>query len=170
MQRKRLTQRLVFRWAHLVRRFFSVLAARPLTGDERLWVAAQLGDPRLELLFDSQPVADQRHAFDGADELARAAPGRRELVVAALMHDVGKRHAALGPVGRAVATGLGMLRIPLKGRLAAYNSHESVGADELSEAGSESVVVLFARHHHGQRPAGIPAEDWEALIDVDRRF
>lgn len=155
---------------HLVRRFFSVASAAPLTQHERAWMDPFLDREDLRQLFDAQPVADQRHAFDGARAVAASFAGRADLVRAALLHDIGKRHARLGLIGRSLATVAAAMRIPVRGGMAAYTAHGSVGAQELASVGAEPLVVDFARYHHGKRPGSISKPDWDALIDVDRRY
>lgn len=144
--------------------------ARPLSPAEKQWVEHRLQDDSLLALFLSQPDADQRHAHDGAAALSETFADRSDLLTAALMHDIGKRHADIGAVGRSLATVARVLRLPVGGKVAAYNSHDLVGAEELAAAGSEPLVVLFTRHHHGNRPVSIPTADWEALTEVDHRY
>ncbi len=154
------------RLRHLVLRFFYVARARPLSPPEQAEVAALLR-PAEERLFWSQTAADQRHGLDAARHVVAAAPGRRDLARAALLHDAGKRHARLGPIGRSVATALGLVRAPVSGRLRAYLDHGPVGARELQAAGAERLVVDYTRHHHGRRPDGITPADWDLLDAAD---
>jgi hypothetical protein len=152
---------------HLVRRFFGVLGAHPLRPAEQAWVASLLR-PAEWALFWGQAAADQRHAFACARAARAALPERDDLARAALLHDVGKRHADLGALGRSLATTLRFLRLPAHGRLAAYLAHAATGAADLAAAGAEPVVVDFARHHHAPRPEGLPSADWDVLCRVDR--
>ena len=152
---------------HLVRRFFGVLGAEPLQPGEQAWVASLL-HPAEWALFWGQGAADQRHGFACARAVGAARPERDDLARAALLHDVGKRHAGLGAFRRSLATTLSLLRLPVRGRLAAYLAHAATGADDLVAAGAEPVVVDFARHHHGPRPEGLPAADWDVLCRADR--
>jgi hypothetical protein len=151
---------------HLARRFFGVLVAAPLRPGEQAAAGALLR-PAERGLFWGQPAADQRHGLECARAVQAACPGRRDLARAALLHDLGKRQAGLGAVGRSIATALAAARLPVPGRFAAYREHGPLGATELEAAGAEPLVAAFARHHHGERPAGIAAEDWDALRRAD---
>lgn len=153
-------------WRHLAARFFSVLSARPLDGDEHRRVVSLLR-PAEHAVFLAQPSIDQRHALDAATSIAAALPDRIDLQRAALLHDVGKRHARLGVIGRVLATLAAKLEVTVWGRFRAYLEHGPAAAAELADLGAEQVVVVFARYHHGPRPGGVSAEDWEALQRAD---
>lgn len=151
---------------HLVRRFFGSLGSRrPLPADQ-LWVGALL-EHDLARLFWAQPVADQAHGIATARRIAETASDRPDLIRAALLHDVGKRHARLGVIGRSLASMVAILRLPLRGRFAAYISHGEAGAAELHFAGADSLTVAFAHHHHGARPKGFDPADWDLLVRAD---
>jgi hypothetical protein len=152
---------------HLVRRFFAVLRSAPLGPMEQAAVAHLLRPAEWDL-FWAQPRADRRHALECAQAVAAHRPGRVDLARAALLHDIGKRHAGLGALARSLATALGLLRLPRPARHAAYLGHGPAGAAELEAAGAESMVVAFARHHHTGRPEEIDAADWAELCRADR--
>ena len=154
-------------WRHLTARFFRVTVARPLDSSERQQVHALLR-PEEHVLFDTQPPIDQRHGFEAMESVRDARGDRIDLLRAALLHDVGKRHARLGVTGRVVATLLAKLHIPVGGRLRLYLEHGRLAADELEEIGAEPTVIDFARDHHGKRPASISVEDWTLLQQADR--
>lgn len=70
------------------RQFGSHLFARVST-DERK-AAHDLLPPRAAIVFDRMPVADQRHALDVVARLRASGQTDRDLLAAALLHDVGK--------------------------------------------------------------------------------
>lgn len=151
---------------HLVRRFFSVTFARGLDASEQRWVAGLLRPGEVDA-FWSQPVADQRHGHDCARYVADRTD-RRDLVRAGLLHDIGKRHARLGPIGRSVATVAAALGFHGHAGFRRYTRHGPEGALELARAGAEPLVVEFTEAHHGARPASITAEEWDLLEQADR--
>jgi putative nucleotidyltransferase with HDIG domain len=99
--------------------------------------------------------------------VALSSPERHDLIRTALLHDIGKRHAHLGPVGRVLATLFVECRLPVHGRFRMYRDHGGLGAVELAELGAEPLVVTFARNHHGSRPDDVSPGDWELLENVD---
>lgn len=155
-------------WIHLAARFFDVLRARRLRPTEQLEVAALLEGEEEARLFWSQGTADQRHGLQSARRVQAQRPEARRLARAALLHDVGKRHAGLGIMGRTVAAIVERLHLRPAGRVAVYLDHGARGAEDLEGAGSEPLVVQFARHHHRERPPAIDAGDWMVLQDADR--
>lgn len=153
-------------WTHLAARLFDFLTARPLAPAERQMVKEWLGEERTRMAFFAQPRGDQRHGYRAGVDVARSAPGRPDLVRAALLHDAGKRHARLGVAGRVMASVAIRLRLPLTPRLALYRDHGPLAAAEFSD--QDRVVADFARHHHGVRPESMSEEDWLVLLAADR--
>lgn len=154
-------------WLHLTARFLDVASAPPLEPVE-IDQATRWLRPGEDGLFFAQADADQRHGLEAAREAASQAPDRPDLVRAALLHDVGKRHARLGAIGRVVASLLIKLGWLVRGRVRMYRDHGPLAATELAELGAEPAVVEFARHHHTGRPEGFPMRDWELLVAADR--
>jgi putative nucleotidyltransferase with HDIG domain len=150
---------------HLTSRFFEVLTASPLQAaeadDVRSWLS-----PGQSWLFFSQEGPDQRHGFEAAG-VARSRGLDAIGVRAALLHDVGKRHARLGVLGRTFASLAIKARLPLTTRWRLYRDHGELGARELRVVGSEPLVVDFARYHHDSRPPGVPQDTWEVLQSAD---
>ncbi len=126
-----------------------------------------LADPRWLSLFDAQSNADQRHAFACGQAIAEQRPGNLELIRAALLHDIGKRHAEFGIVRRTVSGAASKIGVRLPGSYALYKAHGSLGANELEAAGASELVVSFTRHHHGERPSGFPKDEWRLLVSAD---
>ena len=161
----------MIRWRslpHLVARFFTTLVARPLRPDEQAEVAGWLRSDAERAMFWDQSFADQRHGHAAASHVVAVLPQRRDLIRAALLHDVGKRHARLGVIGRSLASLAAMVGARPRGRAAAYLDHGPAAAAELEAAGSERIVVDFASAHHGDRPVSIDGGDWQVLQAADR--
>lgn len=153
--------------AHLLRRFFDVASAKPLDQAEDAEVRAWLA-PELAELFFAQNVADQRHGYHAAQVVLAARSDNRDAVGAALLHDVGKRHARLGVLGRSVASLMILFGLPLGSRVRAYRDHGLIGAGELARLGAPSLAIDFAMHHHGNRPPTIDRATWQLLVDADQ--
>ncbi|MGH8927355.1 MAG: HD domain-containing protein [Acidimicrobiia bacterium] len=154
-------------WRHLAAGFVDALSSRALAPAEIDQVRAWLRPDESEAYF-SQPGFDQRHGLEAANFVFRQAPDRIDLIRAALLHDVGKRHSGLGPWSRSLASALAKIGGKPSGRWASYLDHGGLGATEMSAAGAEQLVVEFAREHHGDRPPSIAAEDWDILMKADR--
>lgn len=158
----------VSRIAHLTARMADVLLSRRLTPAEQAEVAGLLASPAEQAMFWEQPRADQRHGLFAARSVAEAHPSRADLIRAALLHDIGKRHARLGAVGRAWAVVRSAMGLSPSVRVADYLDHGRLAGEELAAGGAEPLVVTYAHHHHGQRPEEVSPEDWEVLTAADR--
>ena len=152
---------------HLFRRFFDVAFARPLTASERVAVDGWLSTETAALFF-AQADSDQRHGYHAALTLVAGGIHERDVVMAALLHDIGKRHARLGLLGRSVASVLILLRLALTERMRTYRDHGMVAARELAGLSVPPLVVDFAMHHHGRRPPTIDPTIWDALVVADQ--
>jgi hypothetical protein len=153
--------------SHLTRRFFDVLRARPLLESELEAVKLWLSEPERSL-FLAQSAVDQRHGYYAALTVIASGTGDRSVVRAGLLHDVGKRHARLGVIGRVLTSLLILFHVPLPGRLASYRDHGDIAAGELKAIGAEPLVVDFARHHHRSRPPTIDVSTWNLLQKADQ--
>ncbi|MGH8946790.1 MAG: hypothetical protein ACRDVL_11670 [Acidimicrobiia bacterium] len=124
--------------------------------------------PPLRTPFFEQAPEDQRHGVEAAGHVISAGIENPEVVTAALVHDIGKRHARLGVSGRVLASLMIRARLPLPSRFRAYRDHGPVAAEELTALGAPGLAVEFARHHHGPRPRSIQSVTWEILIASDQ--
>lgn len=118
---------------------------------------------------------DQRHAIAVArmvqSELGDAAT--RPILVAALMHDVGKVVSGLHTPGRVIATAVWLVapdrlalswrdrRWPLR-RLGQYRLHPEIGESLLISAASDTLVSTWAGDHHQSE------EHWRVEAAVGR--
>lgn len=160
-------------WLHLARRFFGSLVPGGPSREDDAWATAVLGPGEVEL-WRQMSGADRRHAVGVARRVvAGLGEGDRPVTAAALLHDVGKIEAGLGPWRRAGATviaGLGgyersrswRSRKGLRGRIGTYLSHDEIGAGLLARAGSDPLTVAWAREHH------LPEDRWSVPGPVGR--
>lgn len=151
---------------HLSSRFFDVLLSRRLDTAERATVETWL-TPDLAEVFFAQSGADQRHGYE-AGLYVIAAGAEPDLVVAAVMHDVGKRAANLGIVSRVVASLFIMAGLPLTPRMQLYRDHGMTAAAELAALGAPPLAIDFALHHHYERPSSISPGTWDLLVLADQ--
>jgi hypothetical protein len=143
------------RAAHLVRRFLRALKAR-VDPAERQVVADNLA-PAQQQLFWTMMVEDQRHSLDVFYTLQRRGCQDQDVLLAALLHDVGKGEVRLwqrvlyvllraGPSGLlrrlAQPNGAGWRRA-----IASLNEHGRRGAALAQEAGASPAVVELIRNH-----------------------
>ncbi|MGA7096737.1 MAG: hypothetical protein WB245_04140 [Acidimicrobiia bacterium] len=150
----------------MFRRFFDVLFARRLSLEEISRVVERLGPAEADLFF-RQGRADQRHGFHAMTVVEASLPDNGTAIRAALLHDIAKRHAGLGVIGRTFASILIRSGLPLSPRMKAYRDHGEQGALELEGLGAEDLVVEFARCHHGSRPGSILPDVWAVLQEAD---
>lgn len=153
--------------AHLTSRFFDYLRARPLSEENVGEVGSWLTHRQLQLFLDQTPK-DQAHGYAAGSIVVAHGLSDIEAVRAALLHDVGKRHAGLGAIGRSIASLFIKVRLPLTGAMRSYRDHGKVGSIELAAVGSSRLVVDFARSHHGIRPETIDESTWRVLQAADR--
>ena len=139
---------------HLISRFFGALrpGGPPAADDD--WATSHLL-PREVVLWRQMPGFDRRHAIGVARRCAALLGGGapREVMAAALLHDVGKIESGFGVFARVAATLWTGVRgrervVAGTGRLASYANHPEVGADLLRTAGADDLTVAWAAEHH----------------------
>jgi putative nucleotidyltransferase with HDIG domain len=167
---------LTTRAGHLTRGFFGALRAREPDTPDRLWAQTVLTETEFEC-WEGMSRADHAESIvvarAAARELGRDADVR--WLAAALLHDVGKGDARLGPVRRAGATAIGAVvshgrARRWQNRVGLYIAHDDRGAVRLREAGARPEVAAWAGAHHRREmwPAsGIPPEICEILAAAD---
>ena len=117
-------------------------------------------------LWTGMSGPDRRHGVAVARRVATAlgngdgAGVPRKALAAALLHDAGKSRSRLGVLGRSAATllamGLGRGRVAVWSETRSgwlreagrYAAHDTIGGDLLASAGSDPLVVAWAREHH----------------------
>jgi hypothetical protein len=153
-------------FGHLANRLLDYITAHPL-GERDTELAESWLSAAERGLFFAQSPKDQAHGFRSGLMVAREHPERGDLIKAAALHDVGKRHARLGAMGRSVASLAIKFRLPMSSRMRIYRDHGALGSAELAGAGSPPIAVEFARDHHGRRPDSIQPEEWALLVAAD---
>jgi len=155
---------------HLAGRFFGSIKPGPPDSRDEAWALRHLNGGETAL-WKQMSNPDRRHAIDVANdvglELGHDVP--REVITAALLHDVGKVESGLRTPARVLATVFWAINDDAKavrwqnmstfrGRLAKYRLHPEIGAQLLSDAGSHELTVSWTRHHHqaGDPPAVDP--------------
>ena len=151
---------------HLAARFLDYVRAKPLTDAERKIVISSLTGEEAHIFFEQGPK-DQAHGFAAALVVLESDQSTGERIRAAMLHDVGKRNAGLGVLGRVAATALIKMGLPLTRRFTLYRDHGPLGAADLEVAGSPPLVVEFARAHHSSRPDTVNEEEWALLQSAD---
>jgi hypothetical protein len=166
-------------WRHLAGRFFSALSPTGPGRDDEAWAVGHLLEGE-QALWWRMSGPDRRHAISVARSTATllGTGPPRDVVAAALLHDVGKVEAGLGTFARvavtlaAIAVGRERLlrwsapgdnsggrgssgpdvgrpgRLAVRARAGYYLTHDQVGARLLQDAGSEPLTVCWAREHH----------------------
>ena len=147
---------------HLAARFFGALDPRGPSVAEESWALGWLV-PGEKDLWGRMSGPDRRHAAGVAREVGERLGGAsREVMAAALLHDVGKVESGLGTFARVwvtlAAMAVGRSRVPGR-RARLYVDHDKIGASLLGNAGSHPLTVAWAREHH------LPDDRWT----VDRR-
>jgi len=154
-------------WRHLTGRFFTALSPRgPAPADES-WALDHLIEGE-QALWRRMSGPDRRHAVGVARDTIRlleSEPPGREVVAAALLHDVGKVESSFGTFARvwvtfaALAVGRARLirwagdlsrggRPSWRSRVGLYLTHDRLGAELLRRAGSQTLTVSWALEHH----------------------
>ena len=155
-----------------MRRFFGSLRPGGPRREDEAWACSHLLDAEVAL-WNRMPGADRRHAVGVGRRVVEelGGEGDREVVAAALLHDVGKIASGLGTYGRVIAT----LSAGVAGRTMAeawsdaggftrrvglYLRHPELGADMLTLVGSDPLTITWTREHH------LPPAQWTLDLEI----
>jgi len=151
----------------LSRRFFAALSPRGPAQADDVWALDNLTADE-PALWRRMSGADRRHAIGVArDTIGLLGPDEatRDVIAAALLHDVGKVESSFGTFARVwitlAAMAVGRARLlrwagdlsgtdhaSLRARVGLYLTHDRLGAELLDRAGSEALTVSWAAEHH----------------------
>jgi predicted HD phosphohydrolase len=123
--------------AHLARRFVGSWSRAEPAVEDLAWVWSNLTEGEWRL-WSQMAVQDRRHSIEVARRFVSLDSSATQSAIAgALLHDVGKQVAALGTIGRVIATIVG----PRGARFRDYHAHERLGAELLLAAGSDPATI-----------------------------
>ena len=145
--------------AHLIKRFFTTLFARDLNEEERTWLFAHLNVGERDL-WERFERADRRHSYQVAKRAEKffgddATP---VVIAAAALHDIGKIEVKAGVFLRVLATLASTTGSEAQvyswsqepgwlGRAGRYLRSHELAEEHLVAAGSDPLVVAWAREH-----------------------
>jgi len=134
--------------------------------------------PQQKALFDQLQPAEKSHALDMARKLMEQGEVQSDLLVAAMLHDIGKLHYSLHPIERAMvvmvkavspslAARVGRLpeggweNVPWWRRAFVVADHHAAWGAELARQSGVSPLaeILIREHHHSTSPAVNGIED-----------
>jgi hypothetical protein len=165
---------------HLAKRFFGSLNPLPPSADDVAWAADNLLEGEVGL-WNRMRRQDRRHSLAVARRvdhiLDQSAP--REVIAAALLHDVGKLDSNLGTFYRVAATASARVAghdmaeawastSGVTRRIGLYLQHPTIGADHLRIAGSHQLTIAWTEQHHNDpETCTVPEPYASALREAD---
>lgn len=144
--------------------FFQALIARPLSEADMQEVVSVLS-PAQQGLYLKMEATDQQHSLGVMRTLAGNGHRHHDLLVAALLHDVGKAHLSLGLLERSLVVLAHFFRPSLAKRwgrqkmdeslgwkrpFVVYEKHPVWGAEMAQAVGCSPLVVQLIHCHHDE--------------------
>ena len=154
-----------------VEQFMRALTAQHAIPEQRIKRAAETLPAKARALFARQARHDQRHALAVYETLLEQGHTSKDLLTAALLHDVGKIAAQAPPWQRGIfvlaerfapqtlgqekkrASGFQDGSDNQESPLVTYGRHAEIGARWAKEAGCSTLTVELIRHHERQLEA-----------------
>ncbi|KAA3645445.1 MAG: HDIG domain-containing protein [Chloroflexi bacterium] len=160
------------RWLYRVRQFWHALTARP--SPEALKHIQYILNSDQLALFARLQASEQAHALNVLSQLEEQGQTNPDLLVAALLHDVGKARHRLFIWDRVVVV-LGRALFPQKVDIWGESppegwrrpyviaaQHPAWGAEMAAEAGTSDIAVEIIRRH--QDKIGVPKSEIDELL------
>ncbi|MBN1318074.1 MAG: HD domain-containing protein [Anaerolineales bacterium] len=162
--------------------FFQALFARPLSETDLREIRSVLS-PAQQALFIKMSVNDQQHSLGVMRHLYNEGHRNPDVLIAALLHDVGKAYISLGLIERSLVVLAHFLRPSLAQRwgcqeiedssswkrpFIVYEKHPAWGAEMAKAVGCSPLTVKLIRFHHQETtpPEIIDPREMEFLNEL----